>query len=88
MLWELTASHKALTIVLTRGEAGRYLVLSCLEPERLQGPIRWEHAELAISRARLGHEDGFLVTDANANLEVACGAIEVAENVKLRPGSR
>jgi len=86
VLWELTVSHKTLAIVLTRdGDLSRNLMLACLDPLRLRGPVRWTHSDLSVSRAPLpdDDEDGFLVADTNADFEVLCGGLEVRENVKL-----
>jgi hypothetical protein len=86
VMWELTSSHKSLRLLLTRGnESGANLLLSCLDPIKLRGPIRWEHSDLSVSRAWLpeSQEDGFLVVDDNAGVEILCGAVEVSENVKL-----
>jgi hypothetical protein len=84
MMWELTASHKSLRIVLMKEGSGN-LLLACLDPIRLRGPIRWENSDLLVSKAQLqeGEPEGFLVVDAGADVEILCGGIEVKENVKL-----
>jgi hypothetical protein len=86
VMWELTASHKSLTLVLTRDEGlDENLVLSCLDPMRLRGPIRWGDSDLSVSQVRLpdGRDQGFIVVDPKADVEIVCGAVEVKENVKL-----
>ena len=85
IMWELTASHKSLRVVLTRGEEGDgNLLLSCLDPRRVRGPVRWQHSNLSVSRASLDASDeGFVVRDSGADVEILCGGIEVKENVKL-----
>jgi hypothetical protein len=86
IMWELTTSHKSLRLVLSReGRLEENLVLSCLDPMRLRGPIQWEHSDLSISRVRLASssDEGFLVVDVKADVEIVCGGVEVRENVKL-----
>jgi hypothetical protein len=91
-LRELTVSHPALVIELTRdgsrtrdGRPGN-LILACLEPTWISGPVRWAPAHLAVTHDP--DRDEFHVRDAAAGLEVRCGGIEVAENVKHRAAPR
>jgi hypothetical protein len=81
---ELTSSHKTLRILLTREDEAGNLMIACLDPLRIQGPVRWENSDIAVSRAFLPEDgtDGFLVSDAHAGVQILCGAIEVKENVK------
>ena len=85
VMWELTVSLKTLRIVLTRTGQNGNLLLACLDPLRLSGPVRWEHANLVVLRMRLpdSSDDGFLLRDEKAGVEVLCGRLEVKENVKL-----
>jgi hypothetical protein len=86
-LWQLTSSHKTLQIVLRRlGEDGnKNLLIACVDPIRLRGPIRWDSSDLVIARYPMPQDpaDGFVITDAKADLEIICGLVEVKENVKL-----
>jgi hypothetical protein len=84
-MWELSVSHKSLRIVLTRPDAGSNLVLACLDPVTICGPVRWQNAEIAVARfpSPDSGEQGFVVRDATARVEIICGAVEVKENVKL-----
>ena len=85
LMWQLTISHKTLDIVLSREGHDGNLMISCLDPSRIQGPIRWKNADIAILPFQsTDGEDGYLVIDHNAGLEIPCGAISVRENVKLR----
>jgi hypothetical protein len=85
LLWELTSSHKSLTIVLTRAGSHGNLVLACLGPVWLHGPVRWERSDLSVSEARLPDGgDGFRVSDRGSQVEILCEAVEIAENRKLR----
>jgi hypothetical protein len=85
VMWDLTVSIKTLRIVLTRAEQKGNLLLACLDPLRISGPVRWEHATLVVLRVRLpeNSDDGFLLRDEKAGVEVLCGGLEVKENVKL-----
>ena len=81
---ELTPSHKSLRILLTKGEGNENLLVSCVDPITIRGPVWWPSSDLRVSRATLPDgDDGFVVVDDQAGFEVYCGAVEVAENVKL-----
>lgn len=84
-LWQLTSSHKTLTIVLCREGSPGNLVIACLDPLRLRGPIRWTDADIVISRCPVPEDerDGFLIVDRAAEVEIVTGSLEVSENVKL-----
>ena len=84
-MWELTRSHRSLRIVLQRPDRPGNLVLVCLDPIRIRGPVQWENADITISRPAVPSDphDGFLVVDVGADLEILCGSLEIKENVKL-----
>jgi hypothetical protein len=84
-LWELTHSHKSLRIVLLRKNIPGNLMITCVDPLRIRGPVRWDHADIVISRAPVpdDEQDGFLVVDVSADVEILCGSLEIKENVKL-----
>jgi hypothetical protein len=83
---ELTVSHKSLRLVLTRDDQPGNLVLSCLDPSWIQGPIRWSDAKISVTGATMPDtgEAGFLVTDNLANMKILCPSMEIRENVSLR----
>jgi hypothetical protein len=82
---ELTASHKSLRLVLARDDKPGNLVLSCLDPSWIQGPVRWSDSKISVSRATMPDtgEAGFLVADNLANMKILCPALEISENVSL-----
>jgi hypothetical protein len=84
-LWELTSHHKSLRILIRREDQPGNLVLSCLDPIKIKGPVRWTICDLRVTLTALAgsQEPGFCVADPSAGVEVLCGAIEVKENVKL-----
>jgi hypothetical protein len=85
LMWELTVSIKSLIIVLSRpGEKGN-LVIGCVDPITIRGPVRWRNCHLEVMTTALSEEGKaeFIVTDPSVNFEVLCGKIEVKENVKL-----
>jgi len=83
---ELTVSHKSLRLVLTRDDQPGNLVLSCLDPSWIQGPIRWSDSKISVLRAPMPDtgEAGFLVADTFADMKILCPALEISENVSLR----
>ncbi|UCG17239.1 MAG: hypothetical protein JSV19_04250 [Phycisphaerales bacterium] len=84
-MWELTTSHKALDVVIRRNYDSGNLVISCLDPVTIKGPVRWKECQLRVSTTTLDEtgENGFSVADERAGFEVVCRGLEVAENVKL-----
>jgi hypothetical protein len=80
-MWELTRSHRSLRLVLSRGGADGNLVLACLDPSWIAGPVRWDNADIAVTREP-GPDGEFRVVDTGVGLDVRCGWLEVAENVK------
>ena len=85
-MWELTTSIKSLRVLIRREDKPGNLLISCLDPVMIKGPIRWNNCDLRVTTTILpgGQETGFLVADDSAGVEIICGALEVAENVKLR----
>jgi hypothetical protein len=84
-LWQLTRSHRTLTIVLRREGSPGNLVIVCMDPSRIHGPVRWKDADIVISRSPVPDDerDGFLLVDRAADVEIVTGSLEVRENVKL-----
>jgi len=84
-LWQLTSSHKVLTIVLRREGRSGNLLLACIDPLRIRGPVRWQDADIVIARSHVPDDerDGFILVDRAADVEIVTGSLEVKENVKL-----
>jgi hypothetical protein len=74
-MWELTSSHRTLRLRLEQHGRDGNLLIACIEPAFIRGPTEWSHSHIEIHRA----EDGFLVTDEDAGLEVRAGHVELAE---------
>ena len=84
-MWELTSSHKSLRVLLRREGIAGNLVVACIDPFVIKGPVRWTHSDLRVevtTRAE-GGETWFRVVDETAGVEIVCGGLEVKENVKL-----
>lgn len=74
----LTDSHRTLRIVLRQeGRAGR-LEVACIGPEFIHGPVQWPDAHIGVA---LDGDDGFVVSDAAADVRIITGKVEVAEYV-------
>jgi hypothetical protein len=89
-MWSLTPSLKTLRILIRRMDPPGIplpgnLLISCLAPVMIKGPVRWKNCDLRVTTTTLsdGKETGFLVADDSAGLEIICGALEMEENVKL-----
>jgi hypothetical protein len=77
-MWELTTSHRTLSLRLEQhGRAGN-LLIACIVPEFIHGPTEWGDSHINISRGA----DGFIVTDERAGVEIRAGHVEVKENTK------
>jgi len=85
-LWELRPYHRSLRVLVRRPNEEGNLLIACLEPFWVRGPISWFDCRLSVSTTTLpgGHELGFRVADDTANVEIITGAIEIKENVKLQ----
>ena len=79
-----------LRILLQRGPSDGNLLVACLGPERITGPVHWNNSrlELRVHDALVDGHRGFRLVDTAAGLEIVCGAVEIAENVKLHPDHR
>ncbi len=83
---ELTIGHKTLRILVQHGNGPTNLVVSCIDPKRVTGPVRWSASQLEASVCMLPStgKSGYRVVDKAAGVEVICAALEVKENVKLK----
>lgn len=82
---ELTISHRTLRILVRQGLGSKNLVVACIDPVRICGPVHWNASNLEASICSIPEtgEQGYRVADEAAGLEVICAALEVKENVKL-----
>jgi len=83
-LWKLTVSHRALSILLRQESREGNLLIACIGPERISGPVHWKGSVLEIGLCEAsGNHPAFRVTDLACGLEVICAMVELKENVKL-----
>jgi hypothetical protein len=84
-LWELKRPHTILRIVLSRENSVREnLVLVCVDPIRITGPVEWATGTLKVSSIALpGGREGFRIVDASGGVEIVCAGLEIKENLKL-----
>jgi hypothetical protein len=75
---ELTDSHRTLRIVLTQDSRAGRLVVACIDPLFIHGPVQWPKAHIGVA---LHGDDGFVVTDTAADVRIITGKVEVAEYV-------
>lgn len=82
---ELTVGHRTLRILITRGPGPANLLVACIDPRWIAGPVRWSASKLEASIYCLPgtREQGYRITDETAKVEVICAALEIKENVKL-----
>lgn len=81
---ELTRSHATLTVVVDGEEYGRNLVLACLEPKYVCGPVSWSDSAIELKVTRLDDgSDGIAVIDDKNGVRITAESIEIKENVKL-----
>lgn len=84
-MYELTVSIKSLRLVIHRPNSPGNLLLACLGPIFIKGPVRWQNCDVQVDLVSLPDNEGmgYRVYDETVGFEVICGALEVAENVKL-----
>ena len=84
-MWEMTSHHKSLRVILRRESNSSNLVLVCLDPVWVKGPVKWMNSDLRVETTTLpeSREIGFAVVDDSVGFKAICGALEVKENVKL-----
>jgi hypothetical protein len=75
-LKELTQSHRTLRIFLQAPNRGGFLVIACIDPQHIDAPVSWSSAHIEIT---MDEEDGFVVADARAGVEIRTGGVEVKE---------
>jgi hypothetical protein len=78
-LWQLTTSHKALTIRVERPGIHGNLHVACIGPLHIRGPVDWSDSDIEIVP---GPSDTFVVRDCRAGLEIHTEHVEVLENCK------
>lgn len=75
---ELTTSLRTLRIILRRDGQTGYLLVACIYPQFIHGPLEWPDANVTV--ALHGGED-FVVTDAAADVRIITASVEVKEHV-------
>jgi hypothetical protein len=75
---DLTDSHRTLRVVLRQEGRAGYLVVACIGPEFIHGPVQWPDAHIGVA---LHGDGGFMVTDTAADVLIITASVEVAEHV-------
>lgn len=83
-LISLTDSHRTLVILLMRPGLPGNLVIACIEPIFIHAPCDWDDCSLSLAARESTDptETIFVLADAGADMEIVCGAVEIAENVE------
>ncbi len=69
-LWTLTSGHPTLTILLSRREESRFLLIHCASPLRINAPQHWTPSDIRVEL----DVDMFRVVDENAGVCISdCG---------------
>ena len=80
---ELTRSHPTLRIVIGDDTYGKNLLIACLDPLYVCGPVRWESSAIALEPLQLDSgEQGIAVVDKDHGVRVVGASCEVKETVK------
>jgi hypothetical protein len=75
---ELTNSHRTLRIVLSQDSRAGRLIVACLDPLFIHGPVQWPDARIEVA---LHKDNGFVITDTAADVRIITGSVEVKEYV-------
>jgi|SRR5581483_3685046 len=76
---------KSLHVVASDGEAGKNLLIACIDPVSISGPVDWNSSHMVLRPCILddGEEGAELLDEANG-VRIVCHTFEVKENVKLK----
>ena len=81
---ELTISIKHLTILLEEPSREGNLLIACIDPQWISGPMRWTNSNIeVVAHENPGDDLCFRVVDVGSGLKVVCGSVELKEHVKL-----
>ena len=84
---ELTSSHSTLSVVVHGDEYGKNLVIHCISPEHICGPVNWKDSAIRIVPAQLvGGTAGVALVDERGGVRVTAASFEVKENLRLAAG--
>ena len=81
---ELTGSHPTLSVVVLGKYREMNLVIYCISPEYICGPVKWPDSAIQIIPVQLvGGTIGVALVDERSGVRVTAEAFEVKENVRL-----
>lgn len=73
---ELTRSLRTLRIVMRREGQSGHLVVACVYPFFIHGPVEWSSADIKVA---LHGDKDFVLTDTAADVRVISASVEVKE---------
>jgi hypothetical protein len=76
IMTELTPSLRTLRIVLRREGQNGHLLVACIYPAFIHGPVEWDAANITVA---LHGDNDFAVSDTAADLKVVSAGVEVKE---------
>lgn len=81
---ELTSSHSTLSVVVLGKDRGKNLVIYCISPEHICGPVNWTDSAIQMTCVQLdGGTAGVALVDERSGVRVTAESFEVKENVRL-----
>jgi hypothetical protein len=78
---------RSLDIVVQGEGAGTNLLIACIDPVFICGPVEWNSSHIALRPCSLGNGvEGAELVDEAAGVRIVSHTFEVKENVKLKGG--
>lgn len=81
---ELTKSHSILTVVILGKDRGENLVIYCISPEHICGPVNWPDSAIQMITVQLvAGTPGVALVDERSGVRITAESFEVKENVRM-----
>jgi hypothetical protein len=83
-LQALTRSHATLSVAIFGKDRRKNLVIYCIDPEHICGPLNWADSAVQMIPTQLADGTaGVALVDERNGVRITASSFEVAENVRL-----